>query len=178
MIDLTKKDLPNVVKVNGRSYSIYTDFRVWMRFANDVSRMNASDQIDVSYLFKNEMPSWCNLQVLIDFCFPKSELPRSRGTSSEILFDYNLDGDYIYAAFMSQYGIDLLDIKYLHWYKFLALFKGLKDDEVMCKIMAYRGYEKTDEKKDRYLELKEAWRIEYTTPEEQAEIDKFNNMFK
>ena len=79
---------------------------------------------------------------------------------------------------MSQYGIDLIDIEELHWYKFLALFKGLKDDEIISKIMAYRGYEERDNKKDPYLDLKESWRIEYISPEEQAKIDEFNNMFE
>lgn len=32
MIDLTKKALPNTITVDGRAYSIYTDFRVWMQF--------------------------------------------------------------------------------------------------------------------------------------------------
>ena len=39
MIDLTKKGLPNVVTINGSPYSIYTDFRLWMRFENEVSRL-------------------------------------------------------------------------------------------------------------------------------------------
>lgn len=178
MIDLTKRGLPSVVEINGRPYSIKTDFRVWMKFANQVKRMRADEYIDVSYLFVDEKPGYCDLNILIAFCFPKSELPRQKGGSKEILFDYEIDGAHIYAAFMSQYGIDLIDIEELHWYKFLALFKGLKDDEIISKIMAYRGYEKRDNKKDPYLDLKEAWRIEYISPEEQAKIDEFNNMFK
>jgi hypothetical protein len=178
MIDLTKKGLPNVVEINGKSYSINTDFRVWMRFANEVKRFRKGEYIEVSYLFKEDMPGYCDLNVLTQFCFPKSELPRKKGHSKEILFDYEIDGAYIYAAFMSQYGIDLIEIEELHWYKFLAMFKGLKDDEIISKIMGYRGYEKPDPKKDRFAELKEEWRIEYISPEEQAEIDEFNNMFK
>ena len=178
MIDLTKRGLPNVVEINGRPYSIYTDFRVWMRFANDAKYMKSDEYMDVSYIFKNDMPKYCNLNILLDFCFPKSELPRNKGNSKEIHFDYVLDADYIYAAFMSQYGIDLIEIEELHWHKFLALFKGLKDDEIICKIMGYRGYEKDDGKTDRFARLKEDWRIEYISPKEQAEIDEFNNMFK
>lgn len=178
MIDLTQRGLPNVVEINGRPYSLKTDFRIWMRFTNEINQLRAGEYIDVSYLFVNEKPEYCNLNVLLAFCFPKNELPRKRGGSKEILFDYKIDGAYIYAAFMSQYGIDLIEIEELHWYKFLALFKGLKDDEIMCKIMGYRAYEKDDGKTDRFAKLKEDWRIEYISPEEQAEIDEFNNMFK
>lgn len=178
MIDLTQRGLPNVVEINGRPYLLKTDFRLWMRFANEASFLKSGEYIDVSYLFAEEHPRFCDLNILLNFCFPKSELPRQRSRSKEILFDYRIDGAYIYAAFMSQYGIDLVDVEELHWYKFLALFKGLKDDEIICKIMGYRGYEKDDGKTDRFDKLKEAWRIEYISAEEQAEIDEFNNMFE
>ncbi len=178
MLDLTKRDLPNVVEINGRSYSIYTDFRVWIKFVNNIRTLKGNERVTVPYLFKNEVPEFCDLQELLKFCFPVHELPRRISHSKEILFDYEIDSDYIYAAFLGQYGIDLLEVEELHWYKFLALFKGLKDDEMICKIMSYRGYEKTNGKEDRFLKLKEMWRIERITPEEQAEIDEFNNMFK
>lgn len=67
-------------------------------------------------------------------------MPRQIKHREEIVLDYAIDADYIYAAFLSQYGIDLLDVKELHWHKFLALFKGLKDDEMICKIMSYFSY--------------------------------------
>ena len=177
MIDLTKKGLPNVVEINGNSYSIYTDFRVWMKFVNQVKQLRRGEYIDVRYLFKNDFPKSCDITQLFDFCYPYSEFPRSKKASTDILFDYELDGDYIYSAFLSQYGIDLVEVEDLHWHKFLALFKGLKDDEIMCKIMAYRGYKKPDKNTDHALEMKEAWRIEYITPEEQEKIEKFSKLF-
>ena len=177
MLDLTKKDLPNVVEINGRSYSIYTDFRVWMKFANNIKTLRGNERVFVPYLFKNDNPGFCALHDLLEFCYPPRELPRQVSKSKDIMFDYEIDADYIYAAFMSQYGIDLIEIEHLHWHKFLALFRGLKDDEMICRIMSYRGYEKDSKNDHRYERLKEAWRIEYTSPEEQAEIDKFSNMF-
>ena len=62
MIDLTKKALPNTVMVGGRAYSIYTDFRLWMSFEISVSKMKRGETIDISYLFKNDMPSYCDLR--------------------------------------------------------------------------------------------------------------------
>ena len=56
MIDLTQKALPNTVMVGGRAYSIYTDFRLWMRFEIAVNKLRKGETIDISYLFKNEMP--------------------------------------------------------------------------------------------------------------------------
>ena len=55
MIDLTRKTLPNTITVNGRAYSIHTDFRMWLRFLEDAKTMRGGQLIDVSYLFKNDI---------------------------------------------------------------------------------------------------------------------------
>lgn len=41
--------------------------------------------------------------------------------------DYEQDADAIYCSFLQQYGIDLIDIPFLHWRKFTALLGGLSD---------------------------------------------------
>lgn len=77
---------------------------------------------------------------------PESEsengLPESRRV-------YALDYDfpYIYAAFMERYGIDLIDIPYLHWWKFRALFRGLHDCK-FTEIVGIRATEITSEMSD------------------------------
>ena len=178
MINLTKRSLPNTVSVGGRDFSIHTDFRLWMRFENEISHMKRGDRIDVGYLFKNVKPVNFTIQELFAFSRPKEELPRMIQHSDVIVLDYILDADYIYSAFLSQYGIDLLDVEELHWHKFLALFKGLKDDEVIKRIMTYRCYEKSGVQKDVYEELRRAWEIEYITEAEQGETETFSNYFK
>ena len=112
------------------------------------------------------------------FCRPASKLPRSSSQREVQVIDYELDADYIYAAFFSQYGIDLCEIEHLHWYKFLALLKGLKNDEKIKEIMSYRCYEKNSGKKDIYEELKEAWRLDDLDEESPEEIEKFSQYFQ
>lgn len=54
--------------------------------------------------------------------------------------DFELDGEYIFAAFLQDYGIDLIEQQgQLHWKKFLALFQGLSDDTRIKQIMQIRG---------------------------------------
>ena len=48
---------------------------------------------------------------------------------------------------------------------------------MICKIMSYRCYERSEEKKDIYEELKQMWRIEYTDRKELEEIERFSNLF-
>ena len=178
MMDLTRKALPNTVMVGGRAYSIYTDFRLWMRFEIAVSKLKRGETIDIAYLFKNEHPAFCDLRELFKFSRPESPLPRPISHSNVIALDYELDADLIYAAFLGQYGIDLVDVTELHWHKFLALLNGLNDSTKLREVMGYRCYEKSDDKKDPYEELRRAWEIERIFEEEQAELEEFSNLFK
>lgn len=178
MIDLTSKSLPNTINVGGKDFSIYTDFRVWIKFEIDFNKN--TNGFDVRYLFKNEYPFFCDLKPLLDFSRPKKELPKvfSRISENIIALDYEIDADYIYSAFMHQYGIDLIDVEYLHWHKFIALLNGLKGTK-LDEIMGYRFYKRDDRKNvDHYAELREAWSIEKPlSEEEKEELEKFNSSF-
>ena len=100
--------------------------------------------------------------------------------SSDTLVDYILDGEYIYASFMYDYGIDLIDIEYMHWHKFKALFTSLSENSKMKTIMSIRGYEKTPKNYDFDKErekLKRIWSLdELLTEEELAALEEFNNL--
>ena len=180
MMNLTKKSLPNTVCVGGRDFSIYTDFRLWLRFEIEVSKMKRGEQIDIAYLFKNDRPDYCDLRELFVFSRPQNELPRSiGGHSNVIVLDYEIDADLIYSAFLGQYGIDLIDVEELHCHKFLALLGGLNDSTKLREVMGYRCYKKETRKDyDAYAELRSAWEIiPPISEEEQAELEEFNRMF-
>lgn len=180
MIDLTRRALPNTLEVNGRAYSIHTDFRVWMRFEIALSERRDNSPIPIDYIFKNEKPNYCDVRDLLVFSRPARELPRRvSGTAADVIvIDFKIDADLIYAAFLQQYRIDLIEVEELHWHKFLALLNGLTDTK-LTEVMGYRCYEKQDRKDlDPYEEMREAWRIEKPlTEEEQADLDAFNAQF-
>ena len=178
MMDLTIKSLPNTVNVGGKDFSIYTDFRIWMKFEIAVSKLKCGEKMDVSYLFKNDMPVFCNIVELFTFSRPQSPLPRQKTHRDVIVLDYELDGELIYSAFLGQYGIDLCEVEELHWHKFLALLKGLNESTRLREVMGYRCYQKSVNKnKDVYEELRRAWEIEHISEEEKAEIEKFSCLF-
>lgn len=179
MMDLTKGALPNTVVVDGKAYSVYTDFRLWMKFEINLSHMKSGDHIEVGYLFKNDMPLFCSLEALTAFSRPQNPLPRVMGKSDVIALDYELDADLIYAAFLGQYGIDLITVKELHWHQFLALIKGLDESTRLRQVMGYRCYESgSDSKRNPYEELKAMWEIERISEEDQAELMEFSKIFE
>ncbi len=84
------------------------------------------------------------------------------GRSEPRIYSYRYDDEYIYAAFLDQYGIDLQEAD-LHWWKFKAMFQGLKSDNRIVEIMGYRAMEipskMSREQKEFYRKMKKQYAI-------------------
>lgn len=158
MIDLSN-GLPDTVTVDGKPYLIKTDFREWLKFAQIVERENAT-LYDIAYLFDGEIPPVDFSKEIVEFFSNENEVPNYNDTGSERVLDYLIDGEYIYASFMAEYGIDLIDIEYLHWHKFKALLIGLSDESKIKQIMGMRAYKKSNKTPDKIAqENKKAWEL-------------------
>lgn len=91
------------------------------------------------------------------------------------IYSYEFDAEYIYSAFMEQYKIDLNSIKYLHWWKFKALFLSLNEEVLFSKIMGYRAMNinsiKDKEMKKFYKKMKKIYALPDMRTEEEKEND-------
>lgn len=159
MIDLRDK-LPTSLVCDDKEYPINTDYRVWLRVMMDIEDgFPLAYAIEKNDVFSRETPDWFQ-DAVIEFMNDENRYPKLEGSGDKTL-DLFDDGDYVYAAFMQAYRIDLVDIEELHWHKFMALLRGLPDETKLSKIMGYRSYKKPQ--KDGYekamKEAKEAWRI-------------------
>ena len=91
-----------------------------------------------------------------------------------IVYSYEYDAGSIYAAFLSQYGMDLGEIPFLHWWKFKALFHALDENLEFMKIMRYREEDITKipkEQKDFYRKMKQIYALPDNRTEEEKEQD-------
>lgn len=90
------------------------------------------------------------------------------------IYSYKFDAEYIYAAFMEQYRIDL-NRQYLHWWKFKALFSSLNEDILFSKIMKYRATDlskiKDKETKNFYKKMKKIYALPDMRTQEEKESD-------
>ena len=163
--------LPTSVEINDMEYEINSDFRTSILFEilmqND--EINDEEKILKSLeLYYDKMPHNLNESInKIQWFYScgkylegdnKSDRNKSSENNSNTkIYDFNCDSEYIYAAFLDQYGIDLEEIDYLHWWKFKALFNSLKDDNKIVEIMGYRGVKlntiKDDEQRKYYRKL-------------------------
>lgn len=88
-------------------------------------------------------------------------------------FSYEHDAGYIYAAFKEAYDVDLTENR-LHWWQFRALFLGLPETVLFCKIMGYRMMEipvKMPKARKRfYQRMKRIYRL--PEPPEKIELKK------
>lgn len=181
MIDLKKARLPEAVEVDGSLYPINTSFKYFLRFLELLADKETKPQ-DFDFIYKLEKPQnrESGLLALIQFCNPPQALPRITGGSSERATDYAIDADYIYAAFLEQYGIDLVESD-MHWYKFQALFRGLYDTK-LNEIIGYRLWENTSGKRDAYTrqmeKLKSAWELPQESDEEDEDLKAFQARLK
>lgn len=184
LIDL----LPEHVEIDGIEYKINTDFRISIMFEllmqdNSITDM---EKIDIALnLYYPEIPHDL-IQALEKILWfykcgdgnistnPKNEQVEI-STQQQAIYSFEYDAEYIYAAFLDQYGIDLQDIPHLHWWKFKALFKGLKEDNLIVKIMGYRAIQiddsMTDAEKKFYRKMKRIYALPDNRSQEEKERD-------
>lgn len=158
---------PETICVNGREYPIDTDFRVWVEFQSILTG-DGKDQEKAGRLagFMARLgfpPTNEALDAMLEFYTAESkEKNVAAQRMRPMAFDFQQDSEYIYAAFMGAYHIDLTTA-HLHWWTFKALFKALPEDCELCKIMRYRTVDLKDVPKEQrrfYQEQKARYSLE------------------
>lgn len=181
--------LPYVVILQGKKYKINTDFRTMILFENKLQDKSVSQEKKIEFGIKHFYPAFFdNYQILIqipnlykDACEKliwfyecgRKDYHKTKGNGkgkNKQIYSYEFDDEYIYGAFYEQYGIDLTYEK-LHWWKFKALLKSLKDDTEFIKIQGYRSYTGDDKN---MKELKDYWEL----PKPIDEQERLNKLYE
>ena len=144
--------LPEYVTIDGEQFFVDTNFRTFIIFEIIMldNKIGAREKVNelLGLCYTDKMPadkeSALNELLMLYRCgeaLRKSE-PRKNGNvvlKPKHIYDFRIDASYIYGAFLSQYGIDLNEIEYLHWWKFMAMFKSLNSSNKIVEIMGYRA---------------------------------------
>jgi len=178
---------PEFLIISGKEYPVNTDFRIWMNLQSEC--LNKSDDECTKSIinFTQELGLPLNIEsvnAVLEFYSggkpdkSKSEAEKNhKKEKSPRIFDFQHDEELFVSAFRSQYNIDLRTVR-LHWWDFLALFKGLSKDETISEIMGYRGMDlsKCDKySKSRYRKLKEKYSLDI---KHYDSLDERNNAMK
>lgn len=140
--------LPVVFESNGKEYPFHSDFREWIRFESLITNSDvpeiARDMLALRLVFAGEIPEdVLGAREFMLWFYRGGQPMKGASDSGEAMesrrvYDFEYDFEFLYAAFLEQYGVDLIDVPYLHWWKFRAMFKGLHDCR-LTEIMGYRG---------------------------------------
>jgi len=115
------------------------------------------------------IPSIPDINIVLNYIFNKRfQAPGSK--DGEIVFDYLIDFDLIYALFLKDYGIDLIK-QDIGWWQFTAMFEEITlNSNALTKRIGYRAYKvpinrtKGDEEEVKfYLNKKLQYQIEADT---------------
>lgn len=186
-------ELPQYTK---SGLQIRTDFRESIKFELLMQDRNLSEDVKIMQalqLYYYDLDKITDIKKAIDDilwfykCGKEMQESNSREdeeTTQEIkkqIYSYEFDDEYIFSAFLEQYGIDLNEIEYMHWWKFKALFNSLNENTQFVKIMSYRNMNiakiKDKEMKAHYKKMQELYKLPDMRTEEEKESDFANELW-
>lgn len=154
--------LPTEIFISGKPVPIASDFRTWILFEQLNLDKTLSEEQKAEKSLRLVFPDLMHIplnepkQIIERLMWfyrggdrqqneyqlreqKRSEARQNAGDeTSTLYYDYDFDADYIYAAYMQQYGVDL-STSTMHWWKFRAMFAGLTDKTKFVQIMGYRA---------------------------------------
>ncbi len=195
---MIRRELPVSVDIGSEKYEIDADFRTIMNiegiifgkevtedqknFAKEMMKeieINEKDAITnakyydaLKIFYKDNIPD--DLEEAMEkmlwfYSCGKEETSKSKTKKKVISFEH--DFDYINAGFMQDYKIDLFEVDFLHWWKFMSLFSALHDDCKICEIIGYRSAELKNFDKEQRKRIREMQKI-YALPDEISKEEK------
>lgn len=183
---------PTEITVGGNSYSINTDYRVWIDVLHDMRQLipmpeTAEQALHNAELMVNmqkavfgkiiEAPIADVLLALTDFAAGYPEAPIGEGSRGVQTYSFDWDLNYIIIAIGNQFGIDLTYRRKepFHFWEFLVYFRALCGDHYILRLMEIRGYDGKDPEMKRQSSRFALPRE--TTVEDKAILDEFDKLF-
>lgn len=177
MIRLTERP-PVSVEIGGIQVPVNADFRVMLRIDDlrDQGMTDAERGVQSLWLFYGKAPGDIEAATEQMLWFMRCGEKEKKavawgGKPDKPDFSFTRDAPLILAAFRDQYGIDLVNIDFLHWWEFRALLDGLRSGHLFCEVRRIRSMDlgkiKDNEQRKCYRELQKIYAL--PLPENQQE---------
>lgn len=181
---------PTAITVGGLSYTIETDFRVWIDVLHDMRQLipDATSEEDIrtnaeivtllAIKITGKPIVWESIEQITDFVRAVSDFLRGYpqppvgdgGKTGVQTYSFDHDLGAICIAFKKYYGEDISYTRKepMHWWIFMEYFRNLCGDDLMIlKLMEIRGYDGKD-KELRKQAARFALPVEQTAAEKRA----------
>lgn len=159
MLSLTQDPLNEVI-FNGKSYHLDLAFDTVLQYLqlssdDDLSKEEKAEYAITLFLDEQDLPNDPEFYELIFKAVNEeitadpydNNMPNSNpfGLAPIKYFDYVQDAEAIFASFMREYHINLLEQRgKMHWREFKALFNGLSENSYMQRIISIRQRDLSD----------------------------------
>lgn len=178
---------PTHIEYKGNEFKIDTDFRValeCLEFVSDESISDTERSLNViTLLFGADIPT--NEEVLLlAKKYLECGVEKDGNKSIHVKdMDFEQDQGLIEASFMSDYQIDLSEIKYMHWWKFCNLISGLRPDCALNRVREIRNYDISEIKNEKArrdaIKAKEQVALKTKlSADDQQDLDEFEKLFE
>lgn len=170
MLAISQEELPTRIIADDLEIPVSADFRSWIKADLIMKDRQIPKEaklpvicqyigLDLSRLNVTIPDLWAGI---FKFYMCEQE-PRGEAVSSSSATAYRFDCDWwlIYAAFIQQYGINLLTAD-LHWFEFRALLDGLTEQTQFIKVVQARLRDTSrlkGEEKAQAEKLKRYWKV-------------------
>jgi hypothetical protein len=146
-MNLFYEEYPDTIIVDDVEISIITDFREYVRLIDMLKddELNSSQKAYlVSQYFLKAPDNFAEaMSALTDFVIMKTEEEQETDAEQQEekreVYSFEYDFPFIFSAFLSEYGINIKTIPYMHWWEFKLLFEGLSEDTEIKKRIMYRS---------------------------------------
>ena len=178
---------PEYAKIGEKLYKINTDFKVALKceeVAQDDSINDAERALAIIFLLFGE--EGLNNQKDYEELLKKATVFLSCGKEpsrdkEEPDMDFEQDKAYIKASFYTDYNIPDIYSRDMHWWEFVTLMNGLKEDCVLNRVREIRNYDTSNIKDAKtltqILKQKEAVALKQKEPEMTEEQKKSYEKF-
>lgn len=191
----TPFDSENTIDIDGIAVPVDPDFRIMCGYGTAVHRGDKTELCKSAGLFyfaglPEGVTSESAAKAMSRF-YAKglgSDIPEDEDESNKTVgvrppvFDFSEDEGYFLAAFRSEYGIDLLTVKEMHWFEFGALFLGLPDECKIKQIIGIRSTEtagiKSTAEKHRIFRLQKIFALKFNRKERYKSVEERDNAAK
>ena len=188
-MNLLLDELPYSVVIAGKEMPINADYRTGILFEQVLDDMGMEDNEKLEAVLElyygadifTRLTDIDEVQealagIMWFYRCGADEMTRDKGrdgsSAKEVPFSYTYDAGYIYAAFLEAYSIDLTKNR-LHWWQFRALFLGLPETVLLCRIMGYRTMEipakMPKAQKEFYRRMKRVYKLPETSGQTRLE---------
>lgn len=182
MMNLFCEPFPDSVRIGNQNLEIVTDFREWIRFHDLISDTDVPDGLKLHFLREwfvhpPDFLTESHINALCDFYHADAidyhrdeEQKKEKPAPKPPVFDWCIDAKFLISDFRRFYQMDLFSVHYLHWWQFLALFRGLPEESTCQQRIGYRSIQLKDIKdkneKKRIKKIKNAIALPFEMTDE------------